>query len=259
MVWGRANLLGVYDAICRRRQCKQVTSAASFSSTMPATAGIYGGGFDRRRSLRCCLWRGAVCRRALVPVPAFVASYQSEPRPQRPDHRGPAVLRSSEFRARGRCCCLQAAICSRPSRPWSTPLTFPRPFAPGGRLGAGPQPRLALHGLAWRIPLLVLGYAALKAHDNGTRNVGLARERDRGKHCGGDRGDGRIHRCLSPVAMTFWPILLKNGHYTHTPVMLAWCRPYGVSASRRWPCSGSQAAFRPRHRADGRALRLVVR
>ena len=105
----------------------------------------------------------------LAPVPAFVASYQSA---LAVNDLITAVLLFSQFAvSRSRALLLLAsgylftAIAAMVHA-----LTFPGLFAPTGLLGAGPQTTVWLY-MVWHggFPLLVLGYAALKAHDNGSR------------------------------------------------------------------------------------------
>src|SRR3954451_11389376 len=161
----------------------------------------------------------------LAPVPAFVASYQSA---LAINDLITAVLLFSQFRiSRSRALLLLAsgylftAIAAVVHA-----LTFPGLFTPGGLLGAAPQTTLWLY-MVWHggFPLLVLGYATLKAHDNGRRVQGSF---------------GRailLSVAAVSVAMAaftalvtgghdFLPILLKDGHYT--PIMLGvvstvWC------------------------------------
>src|SRR6185295_611857 len=102
----------------------------------------------------------------LTPIPAFVASYQSA---LAVNDLITAVLLFSQFAvSRSRALLLlaggylftaMAAIVHA--------LTFPGLFAPGGLLGAGPQTTVWLY-MIWHgaFPLLVLGYALLKARDN---------------------------------------------------------------------------------------------
>ncbi len=161
----------------------------------------------------------------LAPVPAFVASYQSA---LAINDLITAVLLFSQFGvSRSRALLLLAsgylftAIAAMVHA-----LSFPGLFAPGGLLGAGPQTTVWLY-MIWHggFPLLVLGYATLKARDNGTRMHGSP-------------GTAILLSVAAVVvAMTaftavvtaghdFLPVLLKDGHYT--PVMLGvvstvWC------------------------------------
>jgi PAS domain S-box-containing protein len=161
----------------------------------------------------------------LAPVPAFVASYQSA---LAINDLITAVLLFSQFGvSRSRALLLLAsgylftAIAAMVHA-----LSFPGLFAPGGLLGAGTQTTVWLY-MVWHggFPLLVLGYAGLKARDNGMRMHGSP-------------GTAILLSVAAVVvAMTaftafvtvghdFLPVLLKNGHYT--PVMLGvvatvWC------------------------------------
>jgi PAS domain S-box-containing protein len=161
----------------------------------------------------------------LAPVPAFVASYQSA---LAINDLITAVLLFSQFGvSRSRALLLLAsgylftAIAAMVHA-----LSFPGLFAPGGLLGAGTQTTVWLY-MVWHggFPLLVLGYAGLKARDNGMRMHGAP-------------GTAILLSVAAVVvAMTaftafvtvghdFLPVLLKNGHYT--PVMLGvvatvWC------------------------------------
>ena len=161
----------------------------------------------------------------LAPVPAFVASYQSA---LAINDLITAVLLFSQFGvSRSRALLLLAsgylftAIAAMVHA-----LSFPGLFAPGGLLGAGTQTTVWLY-MVWHggFPLLVLGYAGLKARDNGMRMHGAP-------------GTAILLSVAAVVvAMTaftafvtaghdFLPVLLENGHYT--PVMLGvvstvWC------------------------------------
>jgi PAS domain S-box-containing protein len=161
----------------------------------------------------------------LAPIPAFVASYQSA---LAINDLITAVLLFSQFGvSRSRALLLLAsgylftAIAAMVHA-----LSFPGLFAPGGLLGAGTQTTVWLY-MVWHggFPLLVLGYAGLKARDNGMRMHGAP-------------GTAILLSVAAVVvAMTaftafvtvghdFLPVLLKNGHYT--PVMLGvvatvWC------------------------------------
>src|ERR1700716_118143 len=141
-----------------------------FLSTMPAT------GRDRTAALSVVGVAGVLFALAapfagvpLVPMPAFVASYQSA---LAINDLITAVLLFSQFGvSRSRALLLLAsgylftAIAAMVHA-----LAFPGLFAAGGLLGAGPQTTVWLY-MVWHggFPLLVLGYATLKAHDNGTR------------------------------------------------------------------------------------------
>ena len=161
----------------------------------------------------------------LAPVPAFVASYQSA---LAINDLITAVLLFSQFAiSRSRALLLltsgylftaMAAIVHA--------LTFPDLFAPGGLLGAGTQTTVWLY-MVWHggFPLLVLGYALLKARDNEPKVKGSTA--------------AAIVASIVAVSVAMaaftWlvtaqhdrlPILLSGGQYT--PVMLgvvstAWC------------------------------------
>src|SRR5689334_1192947 len=197
-----------------------------FLSTMPATRG------DRISALAvvgvsAVLFACAVpfAGVPLAPVPAFVASYQSA---LAINDLITAVLLFSQFAivrsrallllASGYLFTAMAAIVHA--------LTFPGLFAPGGLLGAGTQTTVWLY-MVWHgvFPLLVLGYALLKASDNDRK-------------IGGSTGSAVIASIVAvsvAVAAFTWlvtaqhdrlPILLSGGHYT--PVMLGvvttvWC------------------------------------
>ena len=161
----------------------------------------------------------------LPPVPAFVASYQSA---LAINDLITAVLLFSQFAvSRSRALLLLASgYLFTAAAATVHALTFPGLFAPGGLLGAGPQTTVWLF-MIWHggFPLLVLGYAALKAHDNGTRMRSSS--------------GSAIMACVAAVVVAMaaftalvtgghdmLPVLLKEGHYT--PVMLGvvstvWC------------------------------------
>ncbi|MEH2544612.1 PAS domain S-box-containing protein [Bradyrhizobium sp. AZCC 2262] len=197
-----------------------------FLSTMPATRG------DRISALAvvgvsAVLFACAVpfAGVPLAPVPAFVASYQSA---LAINDLITAVLLFSQFAifrsrallllASGYLFTAMAAIVHA--------LTFPGLFAPGGLFGAGTQTTVWLY-MVWHggFPLLVLGYALLKASDNDRK-------------IGGSTGSAVIASVVAvSVAMAAFtwlvtaqhdrlPILLSDGHYT--PIMLGvvstvWC------------------------------------
>ncbi|SDN23181.1 PAS domain S-box protein [Afipia sp. GAS231] len=197
-----------------------------FLSTMPASGG------DRTAAISIVVVSALLFACAvpfagvpLAPVPAFVASYQSA---LAINDLITAVLLFSQFGvSRSRALLLLASgYLFTTIAAVVHALTFPGLFAPGGLLGAGPQTTVWLY-MVWHggFPLLVLGYATLKAHDNGTRM---------------QTSPGRAILIsiaavvLAMAAFTafvtgghdFLPILLKNGHYT--PVMLGvvstvWC------------------------------------
>ncbi len=105
----------------------------------------------------------------LTPVPAFVASYQSA---LAINDLITAVLLFSQFAiSRSRALLLLASgYLFTAMAAIVHALTFPGLFAPGGLLGAGTQTTVWLY-MIWHggFPLLVLGYALLKARDNEPR------------------------------------------------------------------------------------------
>ena len=157
----------------------------------------------------------------LAPIPAFVAGYQSA---LAINDLITAVLLFSQFAiSRSRALLLltsgylftaMAAIVHA--------LTFPDLFAPGGLLGAGTQTTVWLY-MVWHggFPLLVLGYALLKARDNEPKVKGST-------------AAAIVAVSVAMAAFTWLvtaqhdrlPILLSGGQYT--PVMLGvvstvWC------------------------------------
>src|SRR4051812_45405417 len=190
-----------------------------FLSTMPATRG------DRMSALAvvgvsAVLFACAVpfAGVPLTPVPAFVASYQSA---LAINDLITAVLLFSQFAiSRSRALLLLASgYLFTAMAAIVHALTFPDLFAPDGLFGAGTQTTVWLY-MVWHggFPLLVLGYALLKATDSDRK-------------IGGSTASAVI---LSVVAVSIamaaftWlvtaqhdrlPILLSGGHYT--PIMLA--------------------------------------
>lgn len=161
----------------------------------------------------------------LAPVPAFVASYQSA---LAINDLITAVLLFSQFAiSRSRAMLLLASgYLFTALAAIVHSLTFPGLFAPGGLLGAGTQTTVWLY-MVWHggFPLLMLGYALLKASDNDRK-------------IGGSTGSAVIASLVAvSVAMAAFtwlvtaqhdrlPILLSGGHYT--PIMLGvvstvWC------------------------------------
>ena len=160
----------------------------------------------------------------LTPIPAFVASYQSS---LAINDMITAVLLFSQFAitrsrallllASGYLFTAMAAIVHA--------LSFPGLFAPTGLLGAGSQTTVWLY-MVWHggFPLLVIGYALLKADDEPAMR--------------GSTG-AAVAKCVVAVSVVMaafaWlvtaqhdrlPILLSGGHYT--PIMLGvvstvWC------------------------------------
>ena len=161
----------------------------------------------------------------LTPIPAFIASYQSA---LAINDLITAVLLFSQFAvSRSRALLLLASgYLFTAMAAIVHALTFPGLFAPGGLLGAGTQTTVWLY-MIWHgaFPLLVFGYALLKARDNEPKIQGST-------------GAAIVASVVVvSVAMTAFtwivtaqhdrlPILLSGGHYT--PIMLAvvltvWC------------------------------------
>jgi hypothetical protein len=152
----------------------------------------------------------------LAPVPAFVASYQSA---LAINDLITAVLLFSQFaitRSRGLLLLANGYLFTAMAAIVHA-LTFPGLFAPGGLLGAGPQTTVWLY-MVWHgvFPLLVLGYALLKATDN-----------DKMRGSAGTAVVTSIVAVTVAMAASTWlvtaqhdrlPILLSGGHYT--PIML---------------------------------------
>ena len=204
-----------------------------FLSTMPATRG------DRRAALAvvgvsAVLFACAVpfAGVPLAPVPAFVASYQSA---LAINDLITAVLLFSQFAiARSRALLLLASgYLFTAMAAIVHALTFPGLFAPAGLFGAGTQTTVWLY-MVWHggFPLLVLGYALLKAGDNEPKVRGST----------GAAVVASIVAVSVAMAAFTWlvtaqhdrlPILLSGGHYT--PVMLAvvstvWCLSFAALA-----------------------------
>jgi PAS domain S-box-containing protein len=168
----------------------------------------------------------------LAPVPAFVASYQSA---LAINDLITAILLFSQFAiARSRALLLLASgYLFTAAAAITHALTFPGLFAPNGLLGAGSQTTVWLY-MVWHgvFPLLVLGYALLKARDNGTKIQGST----------GGAIVASIVAVSVAVSAFAWvvtaqhdllPVLLSGGHYT--PVMLGvvstvWCLSLGTLA-----------------------------
>ena len=168
----------------------------------------------------------------LTPVPAFVASYQSA---LAINDLITAVLLFSQFAiSRSRALLLLASgYLFTAMAAIVHALTFPGLFAPGGLLGAGTQTTVWLY-MVWHggFPLLVLGYALLKARDNEPKIRGST----------GAAIVASIVTVSVAMAAFTWlvtaqhdrlPILLSGGHYT--PVMLAvvstvWCLSFAALA-----------------------------
>ena len=204
-----------------------------FLSTMPATRG------DRMAALAvvgvsAVLFACAVpfAGVPLAPVPAFVASYQSA---LTINDLITAVLLFSQFAiARSRALLLLASgYLFTAMAALVHALTFPGLFAPAGLLGAGTQTTVWLY-MVWHgvFPLLVLGYALLKAADNEPKIRGST----------GAAVVASIVAVSVAMAAFTWlvtaqhdrlPVLLSDGHYT--PVMLGvistvWCLSFAALA-----------------------------
>jgi PAS domain S-box-containing protein len=151
----------------------------------------------------------------LTPVPAFVASYQSA---LALNDLITAVLLFSQFGIlRSRALLLLASgYLFTAAAASAHALSFPGLFSPTGLLGSGPQTTVWLfmiwHGV---FPLLVLGYALLKASDGGARVEGSVA--------------GAISASIAAVTVAivaftwfvtgkhdYLPTLLSEGHYTAT-------------------------------------------
>ncbi|WP_235983383.1 PAS domain S-box protein [Bradyrhizobium australiense] len=165
----------------------------------------------------------------LAPVPAFVASYQSA---LAVNDLITAVLLFSQFailRSRG-LLLLASGYLFTAMAAIVHAVTFPGLFAPGGLLGAGTQTTVWLY-MVWHgvFPLLVLGYALLKATDN-----------DKVRGSAGAAVVTSIVMVSAVMAAFAWlvtaqhdrlPILLSGGHYT--PIMLGvvstvWCLSFAA-------------------------------
>ena len=204
-----------------------------FLSTMPATRG-------HRMSALAVVGVSAVLFACavpfagvpLTPMPAFVASYQSA---LAINDLITAVLLFSQFAiSRSRAMLLLASgYLFTAMAAIVHALTFPGLFAPDGLLGAGTQTTVWLY-MIWHggFPLLVLGYALLKARDNEPKVQGST--------------SAAVVTSIVAVSVAMaaftWvvtaqhdrlPILLSGGHYT--PIMLAvvstvWCLSFAALA-----------------------------
>ena len=165
---------------------------------------------------------------ALTPIPAFIASYQSA---LAINDLITAVLLFSQFAvSRSRALLLLASgYLFTAMAAIVHALTFPGLFAPGGLLGAGTQTTVWLY-MIWHggFPLLVLGYALLKARDDEPKVQGST----------GAAIVASIVAVSVAMAAFTWtvtaqhdrlPILLSGGHYT--PVMLAVVSTAGRTSS----------------------------
>ena len=166
-----------------------------FLSTMPATRR------DRRAALivvgvSAVLFAFAVpfAGVPLAPVPAFIASYQSA---LAINDLITAILLFSQFAISafaGVAAARERISVHRHARPSSTPSPSPACLRPTGLLGAGSQTTVWLY-MIWHggFPLLVLGYALLKAGDNGPKIQGSTGSGGLEQHRCGQRGDRRVH------------------------------------------------------------------
>jgi PAS domain S-box-containing protein len=161
----------------------------------------------------------------LVPIPAFVASYQSA---LAIIDLITAILLFSQFGIlRSRALLLLASgYLFTAAAALVHAMTFPGLLAPDGLLNGGPQTTVWLY-MIWHggFPLLVLGYALLKEGDGGPKTAGSA--------------GGAILTSVIAVAVAIsavaWvvtgkhdilPTLLSEGHYTSTMigvVSTVWC------------------------------------
>ena len=194
----------------------------------------------------------------LAPVPAFVASYQSA---LAINDLITAVLLFSQFAiSRSRALLLLAsgylftAIAAIVHA-----LTFPGLFAPGGLLGAGSQTTVWLY-MIWHggFPLLVLGYALLKASGQRRQRYGArpARAIVSEHRCGRCR-DGRVHLARHrPARPAADPAERRPLHARHARRRLDRMVPQLRGAA---DAVASPAALRARRLADGRDVRLAVR
>src|SRR5215204_3768738 len=202
-----------------------------FLSTMSATRG------DRRAALAvvgvsAVLFACAVpfAGLPLAPVPAFVASYQSA---LAINDLITAILLFSQFAiSRSRALLLLASgYLFTAMAAIVHALTFPGLFAPAGLLGAGTQTTVWLY-MVWHggFPLLVLGYALLKAGDKEPKVQGST----------GAAVVASIVAVSVAIAAFTWlvtaqhdrlPILLSDGHYTSVMlgvVSTVWCLSFAA-------------------------------
>jgi PAS domain S-box-containing protein len=204
-----------------------------FLSTMPAT------GRDRKAAL-AVVGVSAVLFACAVPfagvplahVPAFVASYQSA---LAINDVITAILLFSQFAvSRSRALLLLASgYLFTAAAAIAHALTFPGLFAPNGLLGAGSQTTVWLY-MVWHgiFPLLVLGYALLKARDNGTKAQGSTASAVLVSVVAVS-GVMALFTWVVTAQHNLLPVLLSGGHYT--PVMLGvvstvWCLSLGALA-----------------------------
>jgi len=202
-----------------------------FLSTMPAT------GRDRTAALSVVGVSAVLFALAapfaglpLVPMPAFVASYQSA---LAVNDLITAVLLFSQFamlRAR-ELLLLASGYLFTAAAAVVHALTFPGLFAPSGLLNAGSQTTVWLY-MVWHgvFPLLVLGYALLKSEDGNSQLRGSTANAILG--CVAAVGAGIVAFTYVVTAQhDILPILLSGGHYT--PVMIGvvstvWCCSLGA-------------------------------
>jgi PAS domain S-box-containing protein len=217
---------GAFDANLPGTTMQTAEERNIFLSTLPATSR------DRRAALAvvgvslvlfvCAVPFAGV---PLAAVPAFVASYQSA---LAINDLITAILLFSQFAvSRSRALLLLASgYLFTAAAAIAHALTCPGLFAPSGLLGAGSQTTVWLY-MVWHgvFPLLVLGYALLKARDNGAKLQGST----------SSAVLASIIAVSGAMALFTWvvtaqhnllPVLLSGGHYT--PVMLGvvstvWC------------------------------------
>jgi PAS domain S-box-containing protein len=157
----------------------------------------------------------------LIPVPAFVASYQSA---LAVNDLITAILLYSQFALlRSRALLLLASgYLFTAVAAVVHGLTFPGLFAPGGLLGAGPQTTAWLY-MVWHagFPLLVLGYALLKDKDGDAKMQGSA-----GRAILGSAIAVGVAMFVAAWVTTaghaVLPTLLSEGHFTPALYRVVW-------------------------------------
>jgi PAS domain S-box-containing protein len=193
-----------------------------FLSTLPATSR------DRRAALAvvgvsAVLFAFAAYFAAvpLIPVPAFVASYQSA---LAVNDLITAILLYSQFALlRSRALLLLASgYLFTAVAAVVHGLTFPGLFAPGGLLGAGPQTTAWLY-MVWHggFPLLVLGYALLKDEDGGAKIQGSAGRAILGSAVAVGVAM-LVAAWVTTAGHTILPTLINEGHFTPTLYRVVW-------------------------------------
>jgi len=166
----------------------------------------------------------------LTPVPAFIASYQSALAVN--DLITAVLLFAQVAISRSRALLLLASgYLFTAMAAIVHALSFPGLFAPGGLLGAGSQTTVWLY-MVWHgvFPLLVLGYALLKASDNDRNIAGSARSAIVASIVAVSVGMAAF-TWLVTAQNDRLPVLLSGGHYT--PVMLGvvstvWCLSFAA-------------------------------